>query len=265
MEFTHRVSQAVLAKNYTAAAVAMRDAPRELGLLLADEPTSILHSLFRFLASVLRHVALADAGARQFLRVLRALLRYGATCLDRDTAPASRPCADGYARGHPLRAVLASLARVGDGDMLPVARRAWLMGCRTGLGLMDEPASVVANLDLLGIVTQGGARVSDLPADFDSILQRTIRHYSTRETRGLRLISVMNRALYLQKVVQEEGRHVSRDAALTEAYWDAEEEIYSIVSFGQPPHGHLFRRLTLWASRIAKSPCNLSSSSTFPH
>lgn len=227
LAFAHKVQMAVVECRFDDAVTYLREAPKELNHLLIHQPSNILSNLFRFLTSVIRFLPLEDPGARQFLEVLKALLRYGATCLKTSEST----CGGVPSRGQPLRLVLESLAKLDDREILLVARRAWSVGCQTDLGLMDEPATVNANIDLLTIMSNGGGDGSELPSNFDDILEQTLKRYEAEGKGHLHLVTMMNRPIYLQMVAEAQGRDPFLDERIVKAFQDAEQCICNMVSF----------------------------------
>lgn len=224
LSFVYKVQLAVIERRFDDAGLSMREAPKELSHLLIHQPSNVLSNLFRFLTSIIQFLPLEDPAARQFLKVIKALLRYGATCLENAGSTL------GFPSRHPLRLVLESLAKLDDQDILLVARRAWRVGCQTDLDLMDEPAAINANIDWMTLLANGGADPSELPHNFDDILEQTLKRYQAEGKSHLHLITMMNRPIYLHMLVESYGRDPFLDEGVIKAYQNAEQAICSMVS-----------------------------------
>lgn len=218
LSFAYSVHIAVVDQRYNDAILHLRKAPTELMNLLLHQPGLVLTNLFRFITSIICYLPLEDAGALQFLKVIKALLRYGASCLPETSESAA--CGH-YSSRHPIRLVLENLAKVEDEQLLMVARRAWMVACVAAFDLMGELARANANIRWLNLAKMGGA--SQMPRDQVTVPDRSVKSHA-------RLATLINRAFFLRTLAEATGRKGSLEDSVLEALQECKEATCNLVS-----------------------------------
>lgn len=173
----------------------MHRAPEELGLLLRHQPCNTLNNFFRFLAQSIRFIDPRDPAGSQFLKVVKALIRFGLAYLAQNAAVLN------LSTSHPLYRLFDSLARVDEHELLQASWKGWKVGCESWYEMMDDPAAWSANVDYLNIANLGGCSASELPTNMGEILDKTLKRY---EADGLHTpkytASLWNRAIYTELI-----------------------------------------------------------------
>lgn len=185
----------------------MRHAPEELGLLLRHQPSNTLNNFFRFLAQSIRFIDPRDPAGAQFLKVVKALVKFGVAYLAQNAALLN------LSAGHPLYRLFDCLARVDDHELLQAAWKGWKVGCESWYDIMDDPAAWSANADYLNIAALGGCSVSELPTNMGVILDQTAKRYEADGRQNPKyLASLWNRALYTELISSNSARNLRRES-----------------------------------------------------
>lgn len=190
----------------------MRNAPEELGLLLRHQPSNTLNNFFRFLAQSIRFIDSRDPAGTQFLKVVKALIKFGVAYLAQNADSLN------LSTTHPLYRLFECLATVDDHELLQAAWKGWKVGCQSWYDIMEEPVAWSANVDYLNIVSLGGASVSELPSNMSDILDKTLERYEAEGRYSPKyLASLWNRAIYTELVDSnsEWNLHRKGDALVT--------------------------------------------------
>lgn len=217
LSFAYGVHVAVADQRYDDAILSLRKAPTELMNLLLHQPGLVLTNLFRFITSIICYLPLEDAGAQQFLKVIKSLLRYGATCLPESSASAA--CGN-YSSRHPIRLVLENLAKVEDEQLLMVSRRAWMVACLAAFDLMGELARANANTRWISLAKMRGT--SQVPSNQDTVSDRSVKSH-------VRLATLVNRAFFLRTLAEATGRECSLEDSVLEAFEGPNKATYAPV------------------------------------
>lgn len=179
----------------------MRHAPEELGLLLRHQPSNTLNNFFRFLAQSIRFIDPQDPAGSQFLKVVKALIKFGVAYLAQNSAFLN------LSTGHPLYRLFECLARVDDHELLQAAWNGWKVGCQSWYDMMEDPAAWSANVDYLNIASLGGCSVSELPTEMGAILDKTLKRYEAEGPQNPKyLASLWNMAVYEELIASNLAR-----------------------------------------------------------
>ncbi|KAG6362042.1 hypothetical protein INS49_010271 [Diaporthe citri] len=179
----------------------MRHAPEELGLLLRHQPSNTLNNFFRFLAQSIRFIEPQDPAGAQFLKVVKALIKFGVAYLAQNAAFLN------LSTGHPLYRLFDCLARVDDDELLQAAWNGWKVGCQSWYDIMKDPAAWSANVDYLNIASLGGCSVSELPTNMGAILDKTSKRYEAEGRQSPKyLASLWNKAVYEEMIASNFAR-----------------------------------------------------------
>lgn len=183
------------------AIVLMRQAPEELGLLLRHQPSNTLNNFFRFLAQSIRFVDPDDPAGAQFLKVVKALIKFSAAHLTQNASSLN------LSTGHPLCRLFDCLAHVDDHELLEAAWKGWKIGCQSWYDMMEGPAAWSANVDYLNIAALGGCNVSEFPSNMGDILEKTLKRYEAEGRNSPKyLASLWNRTVYAELVASNSTR-----------------------------------------------------------
>lgn len=183
----------------------MHQAPEELALLLKHQPSNTLNNFFRFLAQSIRFIDPGDPAGTQFLRVVKALIKFGAAYLTQNAASRNWP------PSHPLCRLFDCLASVDDHELLEAAWKGWKVGCQSWYDMMEDPTAWSANVDYLNIAALGGGSVSELPSDMGDILDKTLKRYEAEGRYSPKyLASLWNKAVYAGLVASDSTRNLHR-------------------------------------------------------
>lgn len=173
----------------------MHHAPEELALLLRHQPSNTLNNFFRFLAQSIRFIDPRDPAGSQFLKVVKALIRFGMAYLAQNAAFLN------LSTGHPLYQLFDCLARVDDHELLHTAWKGWKVGCQSWYDIMKDPEAWSANVDYLNIASLGGCSVSELPTNMGAILDKTSKRYEAEGRHNPKyLASLWNKAVYEEMI-----------------------------------------------------------------
>lgn len=179
----------------------MRHAPEELELLLRHQPSNTVNNFFRFLAQSIRFIDPQDPAGSQFLKVVKALVKFGVAYLAQNAAFLN------VSTGHPLYRLFDCLARVDDHELLQAAWKGWKVGCQSWYDMMDDPAAWSANVDYLNIASLGGCSVSELPTDMGAILEKTLKRYEAEGPRNPKYLgSLWAMAVYTELIASNSAR-----------------------------------------------------------
>ncbi|KAJ0107913.1 hypothetical protein J7T55_007125 [Diaporthe amygdali] len=181
----------------------MRHAPEELGLLLRNQPSNVLNHFFRFLAQSIRFIDPREPDGAQFLKVVKALIKFGVAYLAQNAARLN------LSVEHPLYRLFDSLTRVDDQELLQAAWKSWKIGCQSWYDMMDDPAAWSANIDYLNIAYLGGCSVSELPSNMGDVLDKTVKRYEAEDLHhAKRFGSLWNKAIYNELMSANSSRNL---------------------------------------------------------
>lgn len=173
----------------------MHHGPEELGLLLRHQPSNTINNFFRFLAQSIRFIDPQDPAGAQFLRVVKALIKFGVAYLAQNAALLN------LSSGHPLYRLFDCLARVDDHELLQAAWKGWKVGCESWYDIMEDPMAWSANTDYLNIASLGGCSVSELPTNMGAIVDQTVKRYEAEGPYNPKyLASLWNKAVYAELI-----------------------------------------------------------------
>ncbi|KAJ4387775.1 hypothetical protein N0V93_008376 [Gnomoniopsis smithogilvyi] len=220
LSFAYDVHAAVVDRRYNDAILHMRNAPKELMNLLVHQPSLILSSLFRFITCIIRFLPIKDPQAQQFLKVIKSLLQYGASCLG------SSEAAGGFPSEHPIRLILEDLARVEENELSMVVMRAWMVACVAGFDLMGNFAAVNGNSAWSTMAK--GEGTSQLPPQHDIALDYTLERHEANGIDRMRLVKLVNWAFILRTLAEATGRERSPEESVMEALRVSHEMKYNL-------------------------------------
>lgn len=181
----------------------MQHAPEELGLLLRHQPSNTLNNFFRFLAQTIRFIDPLDPAGAQFLKVVKALIKFGVAYLAQNAAVLN------LSTKHPLYRLFDCLARVDEHELLQAAWKGWKVGCESWYDIMKDPEAWSANADYLNIASLGGCSVSELPTNMGAILDKTVKRYEAEGPDCPKyLASLWNNAVYTELIASNSARDV---------------------------------------------------------
>lgn len=190
----------------------MRQAPEELGLLLRHQPSNTLNNFFRFLAQSIRFIDPGDPAGTQFLKVVKALIRFGAAYLTQNASFLN------LSTRHPLNRLFGCLAGVDDHELLEAAWKGWKVGCQSWYDMMGCPLAWSANADYLNIAALGGCNVSEFPSNMGDILEKTLKRYEAEGRYSPKyLASLWNTTLYAELVAPNSTGNLHRKAHASRA------------------------------------------------
>lgn len=183
----------------------MHQAPEELALLLKHQPSNTIKNFFRFLAQSIRFIDPGDPAGTQFLKVVKALIRFGAAYLTQNAA------SHNWSASHPLCRLFDCLAGVDDHELLEAAWKGWKVGCQSWFDMMEDPMAWSANVDYLNIAALGGGSVSELPSNMGDVLDKTLKRYGAEGRYSPKyLASLWNKAVYAELVASNSTRNLHR-------------------------------------------------------